>query len=275
VLLDADYIARLADFGHASLVGNVPEALTYLQRSTAQSGALRWIAPEQVDPEGVFNRTTKNDIYSFGCVALQERWLVTNVRPKLIFIFLQVLSGKQPGSEVGEDSAIVLRLAKGHTPGRPESRMLNDLHWSLIQDCWSAIEERPAAEVIISTIKQFLSHCSQSPPLCDLLLARSSEADFGAESLLFASHTPTDGSRTHATQAASDEDDQNRYIAMIILVHSIMLTPRHLHLPASHRFSDVTSLNRPPESEKHRLPLTGKQPSTDANEQHHHKRRRV
>ncbi|KAI9567214.1 WD40-repeat-containing domain protein [Boletus coccyginus] len=35
VLLDADYTARLADFGYASLVGNIPEALTYLQRSTA------------------------------------------------------------------------------------------------------------------------------------------------------------------------------------------------------------------------------------------------
>jgi len=71
VLLDADYTARLADFGYASLVGNIPEALTYLQRSTARPGALRWIAPEQVDPEETFNKTTKTDIYSFGCVSLQ------------------------------------------------------------------------------------------------------------------------------------------------------------------------------------------------------------
>ena len=71
VLLDADYTARLADFGYASLVGNIPEALTYLQRSTARPGALRWNAPEQVDPEETFKPTTKSDIYSFGCVALQ------------------------------------------------------------------------------------------------------------------------------------------------------------------------------------------------------------
>ena len=73
MLLDADYTARLADFGYASLVGSIPEALIYLQRSTVRPGALRWIAPEQVDPEETFNRTSKTDIYSFGCVALQGR----------------------------------------------------------------------------------------------------------------------------------------------------------------------------------------------------------
>ena len=73
MLLDADYTVRLANFGYASLAGNVPEELTYLQpkRSTARPGALRWIAPEQVDSEETFNRTIKTDIYSFGCVALQ------------------------------------------------------------------------------------------------------------------------------------------------------------------------------------------------------------
>ena len=153
---------------------------------------------------------------------------VHRLRCLALLISLQVLSGKQPWSEVREDSAIVLRLAKGHTPGRPESRTLNDLHWNLIQDCWSEIEERPAAEVIISTIEQFLSHCPQSPPLRDLLPAWSSEANVGAKSLSSVSYAPTAGSRSH-------EDDQNRYIVMIILVHSAILTPQYLHLPVSHR----------------------------------------
>ena len=103
VLLDADHTARLGDFGYASLVGNIPEVLTYLQRSTARPGALRWIAPEQVDEE-TFNRTTKSDIYSFGCVALQESPLDSNSRPTIL-ITLQVLSGKEPWSEVRQDSA--------------------------------------------------------------------------------------------------------------------------------------------------------------------------
>jgi serine/threonine protein kinase len=203
VLLDADYTARLTDFGYASLVGSIPEALTYLQRSTTRPGALRWIAPEQVDPEKMFNRTTKTDIYSFGCVALQGSLLESDAR--LILISLQVLSGKQPWSEVREDPAVVLLLAKGHKAGRPESRTLNDLHWNLIQRCWSSMEERPAAEVIIPTIQQFWSSCPQSPPLCDLLRSRSGQADLGAESSSL-SQGSAEGSSTDDTQSFSDEE---------------------------------------------------------------------
>ena len=126
MLLDTDYTARLADFGYSSLVGNIPEGLAYLQRSTARPGALRWSAPEQVDPEDTFNWTTKTDIYSFGCVALQGSSLGSGAKPMLIS--LQVLSGKQPWSELREDAAVVLYLAKGRKPGRPESRTLNDSH---------------------------------------------------------------------------------------------------------------------------------------------------
>ncbi|KAF8553430.1 kinase-like protein [Imleria badia] len=124
VLLDADYTARLTDFGYASLVGSIPEALTYLQRSTARPGALRWIAPEQVDPDETFTRTPKSDIYSFGCVALQASSSWTQSR--FVLIILQVLSGRQPWSEVREDAAVVLHLAKGRKPGRPACRAMDD-----------------------------------------------------------------------------------------------------------------------------------------------------
>ena len=71
MLVDAGYTARLADFVDASLVGNVPEALTYLQRSTTRPGGLRWASPEHFMLGETFKPTTKTDIYSFGCVALQ------------------------------------------------------------------------------------------------------------------------------------------------------------------------------------------------------------
>jgi serine/threonine protein kinase len=75
VLVDEDYTVRLVDFGYASWIGNIPEALQYLQMSTTRPGALRWAAPEQLDSETPFSRTTKSDVYSFGCVALQESTL--------------------------------------------------------------------------------------------------------------------------------------------------------------------------------------------------------
>ena len=163
---------RLADFGYASLVGTIPDALSYLQRSTVRPGALRWIAPEQVQSEESSGRTTKSDIYSFGCIALQESWLDTTVRSMLNRP--QVLSGKQPWSEVREDAAVVLRLAKGQKPARPESRTMDDKHWNMIQCCWSSTEERPTAAILISTIQQFLGGCPLCPPLRDLLASWSS-----------------------------------------------------------------------------------------------------
>ena len=194
MLLDADYTARLTDFGYSSLVGNIPEGLTYLQRSTARPGALRWVSPEQIDLEGTFTRSTKSDIYSFGCVGLEASPSTdTGVRP--ILIRLQVLSGKQPWSEVREDAAIVLHLAKGHKPGRPQSRKIDDSHWTLIQNCWSPMEERPTLEVIMLTIQRFLGNCPPCQPFCIV----------GSD-------------RSHPVPV-SNEGDKNRYIMMIISTH--------------------------------------------------------
>ncbi|KAF9237382.1 kinase-like domain-containing protein [Melanogaster broomeanus] len=71
VLLDKNYHARLTDFGHASLIGETPEALVYLKKSSMEQGTIRWAAPEQRTPDATSQRTTKSDIYSFGNIALQ------------------------------------------------------------------------------------------------------------------------------------------------------------------------------------------------------------
>ncbi|KAI9571031.1 kinase-like domain-containing protein [Boletus coccyginus] len=143
ILLDADNTARLADFGYASLVGDIPEALTYLQRSTMQPGAMRWTAPEQVLSE-TLDRTTKRKSIE------HDNW------PPFL-IPSQVLSGKQPWSEVQRDACIVLLHAQGQKPRRPEAHAIADQHWDLIQQCWSSVQERPPAESIIISIETFLS----------------------------------------------------------------------------------------------------------------------
>ena len=75
----------------------------------------------------------------------------------------------------------------------------------------------------MTTIKQFLSSCPQSPPLSDFLQSCSGQAP---ETPLPLSQASTEGSSTHVAQAASDEDDENRYIVVIVSVQSILLTPR-------------------------------------------------
>lgn len=73
MLLDEQHNAKLTDFGYASLVGEIPDALVYLQASTLRPGAVRWAAPEYFfsNPEEMRHCTTKSDIYSFGNISLQ------------------------------------------------------------------------------------------------------------------------------------------------------------------------------------------------------------
>ena len=74
VLLDNNYTACLADFGCASLIGELPEGLNYLKTSTIGQGTRRWAAPERFAfNEQKLTRTIKSDIYSFGNIALFVR----------------------------------------------------------------------------------------------------------------------------------------------------------------------------------------------------------
>lgn len=223
VLLDADCTARLTDFGYSSLVGNIPEALTYLRRSTTRPGALRWIAPEQII-EDLHIRTTKSDIYSFGCIGLQASLL--RARTRFALISSQTLSGKQPWSEIREDAAVVLRLAKGHNPSRPASRPMDDLHWDLIEHCWSSVEERPTSEAIISSIEQFLSYNRPFLPLCDFM-GMSDDSSLPGPAC---GEAPADGLYT---------DNECEYVATFVSVYSNMLTCRNLHLSLPGRSSLV------------------------------------
>ncbi|KIJ67306.1 hypothetical protein HYDPIDRAFT_108020 [Hydnomerulius pinastri MD-312] len=133
VLVDGNCSARLVDFGYSTVVGEIPEALGYLQRTTHRPGALRWVAPEQLQlgPDQANKPTPKSDIYSLGSLAFQ------------------ILSGKQPWSEVLWDATVIFQLASGQTPGRPTSRPIDDDFWGFIQCCWSRVEDRPSAEAAV------------------------------------------------------------------------------------------------------------------------------
>ncbi|KAI9464896.1 kinase-like domain-containing protein [Boletus coccyginus] len=166
VLLDENYTARLVDFGYASMVGEMPEALRYLRRTTRQPGAMRWIAPEQVSSTlDVVDRTTQSDVYSFGCIALQAS----------LSDIAFVLSGKPPWSELGEDVAVLHHLSEGKTPCRPASRPIDDQHWELIKRCLLPILNRPAINTIVPDIKRFWGASPRSEPLRDVIALLSSQ----------------------------------------------------------------------------------------------------
>ncbi|KAF9230106.1 kinase-like domain-containing protein [Melanogaster broomeanus] len=135
VLLDANFNARLADFGYASLIGETPEALAYLQMSTMRPGTLRWAAPEQIsqDNGGDSAATTKSDIYSFGNIALQASPYTPHSGSALI----------------RRDAAVILLLSQGQKPSRPQSRPIDDRYWEFIERCWENIQERPPANDVV------------------------------------------------------------------------------------------------------------------------------
>ena len=145
----------------------MPEAVVYLQVTTMKPGTIRWAAPEHctADTEETTQPTTKSDIYSFGNLGLLVRIIRYHI---LIFISFQVLSGKQPWSEIRREAAVVLQLARGNKPQRPLSPSIEDDHWELIQRCWSSIDDRPTAEDIVSSLQQFLRSFPPPTTLLDI-----------------------------------------------------------------------------------------------------------
>ncbi|KAF8843872.1 kinase-like protein [Paxillus ammoniavirescens] len=154
VLIDETFSARLADFGYASVVGEMEQNMAYLQASMQRPGAVRWAAPEQVldDVEMTWEPTPLSDIYSFGNVVLQ------------------VLSGKQPWSEMRSDVVVLLQLAKGVNPSRPQSRPIDDEHWKFIQQCWLPVQERPPATHLVPKLQHFLNRINCPYDITDRII---------------------------------------------------------------------------------------------------------
>ena len=81
VLLDANMMARLTDFG----MSVIAEGTGYNYNSIHGGGAIRWTAPELIDPEEFGSETSRptcpSDVYSLSLtvievgIALIQKWL--------------------------------------------------------------------------------------------------------------------------------------------------------------------------------------------------------
>ncbi|KAF8123360.1 kinase-like domain-containing protein [Boletus edulis] len=169
VLLDHNYTARLTDFGYASMTGDLPEALLYLQMTTMKPGALRFAAPEHflVEEEQTMEPTIQSDIYSFGNLVFLAS-VVSCTMYVCVLTSFQVLSGKRPWSEFKHDNAVIGQILRGMKPQRPSSRPIEDKHWELIDRCWSSVGGRPEAGGLASSLQQFLWSLSPLQPLIGL-----------------------------------------------------------------------------------------------------------
>ncbi|KZP08462.1 hypothetical protein FIBSPDRAFT_263096 [Athelia psychrophila] len=59
---------------------------------------------------------------------------------------LQTLSGKIPYHEVKSGAGVLVAIAQGIHPRRPNDGIMTDNYWELKQLCWGEVSERPSAE---------------------------------------------------------------------------------------------------------------------------------
>ncbi|TCD70152.1 hypothetical protein EIP91_004622 [Steccherinum ochraceum] len=138
ILVDKDGTACLTDLGRTL----TSEPLAYGKlRSLHGGGALRWTAPELLDPEpfGVkgTRATRASDIFSYACV------------------IIELYSGQVPMPDLTAFQ-VSHRYVQGIRPPKPvtpDGIDMGDALWSLTQSCWSQTPaDRLSAQEIVATL---------------------------------------------------------------------------------------------------------------------------
>jgi serine/threonine protein kinase len=107
--------------------------------SSSAHGTLRWMAPELLDPDiSSCILTTSTDVYA------------------LAMLFLEVLTGELPFSELTSDFHVTVTVLRGRRPQRPTALPeLTDDSWRLVEQCWEqeAIR-RPHITAILDRLRE-------------------------------------------------------------------------------------------------------------------------
>ncbi|TCD65736.1 hypothetical protein EIP91_002265 [Steccherinum ochraceum] len=148
VLVDDQHNVQLSDFGFCLL----HKATPYMYGSLHGVGALRWQAPELLEPErfdlASSRPTMYSDVYSFAILCVQL-WSLDKPYPSLT------------------DYQVVARIVKGQRPARPGhpdgGPIPNDL-WFLMQESWSQDRlQRPSSYMVARRLAGMTGE--PSPPL--------------------------------------------------------------------------------------------------------------
>ncbi|KAF8178967.1 kinase-like domain-containing protein, partial [Mycena galopus ATCC 62051] len=133
ILVTPSRRACIADFGLSSIVNAVTVGFTH-STANAQAGTARYQAPELFQDESPTRNHYGSDIYAFGCI----------------------LTGKFPFHELKNDMAVMMAVARGRRPARPESSSgitTPDSLWELVENCWETEATiRPTAFQIVERL---------------------------------------------------------------------------------------------------------------------------
>ncbi|TCD66580.1 hypothetical protein EIP91_001137 [Steccherinum ochraceum] len=146
ILVDACGDVKLTDFGMSVAADGTP----YNYGSTHGGGAVRWTAPELIEPEefGFPNRrpTVQSDVYSFACICVE------------------LYSLQPPWVELQREYQVISKVVHGGRPPRPklpDGKDVSDNVWSIVTSCWS---HKPRDRPSTTTIVQELDAIATSRP---------------------------------------------------------------------------------------------------------------
>ncbi|KAH8082794.1 kinase-like domain-containing protein [Cristinia sonorae] len=133
ILVDADETIRLTDFGMALIA----KATSYQYGSIHGGGAVRWQAPELLDPDEFGLTSTRptfaSDVYSFALTSIE---LYTDDVPFSTLTELQLMR----------------RIVNGERPVWPEN--MSRTLWILLQSYWGHPATRPPLSEVVSSLNR-------------------------------------------------------------------------------------------------------------------------
>jgi len=110
--------------------------------------------------------TKESDIYALGMLIYEVRVhasppSLATTKKKLKRKKKQVLGGRAPFDDLPNPGMIVVEIAKGSRPKKPENAAglgFTDGLWGILERCWSADKNtRPTLETILSCLREAVS----------------------------------------------------------------------------------------------------------------------
>ncbi|KAJ7779397.1 kinase-like domain-containing protein [Mycena maculata] len=141
ILVKDDGVCCLADFGIAVLA-EMHVSWTISSNSSIR-GAVRWLAPELLDPEHNSKPSTTRDIYSLGCT------------------IYEIYTGKPPFAHISNDINVRSVILAGSRPSRPRDSEtpIPEFIWDLAQKCWlHEPSSRPTIKSVLDTLMDGQTH---------------------------------------------------------------------------------------------------------------------
>ncbi|KIK58563.1 hypothetical protein GYMLUDRAFT_170833 [Collybiopsis luxurians FD-317 M1] len=136
VLVTDDFRCCLTDFG-LTLVRDDFLSQRWTTSSTPMKGAIRWMAPELLDPDdsGVLSHTSR-DIYAFGMTVIE------------------ILTLQLPFYDQRTDYAVLACVVTGKRPPRPQTSLCTEALWDLTVRCWAQDPlDRPEAREVHESLQ--------------------------------------------------------------------------------------------------------------------------